>query len=205
MLITSFWEAYCEDLAEDGLDAIVEHAPTSDVLPKEIKKPIANRLKADPNDLAVWQVADGKWRQVLTSNLAALKEARNRRLNTPKSINIDELFEAAIGLSEVSSSWRCSNKLSPDKARLKLDAFVELRGEIAHRGKAKTSVKKSQVVAYRDFIRSAAAATGTAPRSLVNLFGNQRANPSSHQTCATRVGRPSPAGEPKRLASRPRR
>ena len=160
VLITSFWEAYCEDIAEEALECIVTHAPSADALPKAIKKQIATRLKADQNELAVWSISDDKWRQLLKSNLAELREARNRRLNTPKAKNIDELFEAAIGLPKVSSSWNWSNKLPADRAAAKLDKFVELRGEIAHRGKAKTSVKKSQVVDYLDFIRSASAKTG---------------------------------------------
>jgi RiboL-PSP-HEPN len=38
VLITSYWEAYCEDIAEEGLECIVTRAKTADVLPKEIKK-----------------------------------------------------------------------------------------------------------------------------------------------------------------------
>jgi len=162
VLLTSCWEAYCEDIAEEGLACIVQHAPSADHLPKEIKKLIATRLKADANELAVWSISDNKWRQVLQNNLEGLKEARNRRLNTPKTANINELFESAIGLSNISAKWKWSNKLPPDKAGQKLDRFVELRGEIAHRGKAKTSVTKAQVVAYREFIEYAAGKTGGA-------------------------------------------
>ena len=160
VLITSFWEAYCEDIAEEALELIVNHAPSTDVLPKEIKKHIASRIKADPNELAVWQLSGERWRQVLRDNLRGLQESRNRKLNTPKSKNIDELFESAIGLSSVSSSWNWANKLPAAKAAAKLDRYVELRGEIAHRGKTKTSVKKAQVVDYLDFIKNAAAKTG---------------------------------------------
>src|ERR1700674_172280 len=69
VLITSFWEAYCEDLAEEGLECIVTHATTSDVLPKEIKKIIAKELKAAAHELAIWTISDDKWRGVLRSHL----------------------------------------------------------------------------------------------------------------------------------------
>lgn len=162
VLITSFWEAYCEDIAEEGLECIVAHAKTSDALPKEIKKVIAKELKGDVNELAIWKISDDKWRAVLRSHLNALQEARNRKLNTPKHKNIDDLFESAIGLANVSSKWTLSPKTKAEQARAKLDKFVELRGEIAHRGKAKTSVKKATVVDYLDFIKQVAAKTGGA-------------------------------------------
>lgn len=160
VLITSYWEAYCEDIAEEGLELIVNHAKTADVLPKEIKKHLAKKLKNDPNELAIWSISDDKWRSELRANLKTLKEERNRKLNTPKYTNIDALFEAAIGLPSVSMKWVWSKKLTAQKARSKLDKFVELRGEIAHRGKTTTSVTKAQVVDYLNFIKKAAGKTG---------------------------------------------
>lgn len=162
VLLTSFWEAYCEDIAAEGLECIVTNAKDANALPKEIKKIIAKKLKADANELALWSISDDKWRQVLRDHMAALKEARDRKLNTPKWRNIDELFESAIGLSNVSAKWLWSKKLTVEKARAKLDRFVELRGEIAHRGKAKTSVSKAQVEDFLGFVKRAAAKTGGA-------------------------------------------
>ena len=162
VLLTSFWEAYCEDIAAEGLECIVANAKDADALPKEIKKIIAKNLKADANELALWSISDDKWREVLRNHMAALKEARDRKLNTPKWQNIDALFESAIGLPNVSSKWLWSKKLTVDKARAKLDKFVELRGEIAHRGKAKTSVSKVQVEDFLGFVKNAAAKTGGA-------------------------------------------
>lgn len=160
VLITSYWEAYCEDIAEEALECLVSNAKDADALPKEIKKIIAKKINSEQNELAMWSISDGKWRAVLRKHMEELKEARNRKLNTPKWQNIDSLFEAAIGLANVSSRWNWSKKITCDKAREKLDKFVELRGEIAHRGKAKISVSKSQVEDYYGFVKSAAARTG---------------------------------------------
>ncbi|EQD51540.1 hypothetical protein B1B_10979, partial [mine drainage metagenome] len=159
VLITSFWEAYCEDIAAEGLECIVTHAKASDVLPKEIKKIIARELKSDINELAIWDISDDKWRAVLRTHLIKLQETRNRKLNTPKHMNIDDLFESAIGLAKVSLKWGFK-KRSPIQTRAKLDKFVELRGEIAHRGKAKSSVKKTTAVDYLELIKQVAARTG---------------------------------------------
>lgn len=170
VLITSYWEAYCEDIAEEALEHIVTHATTADALPTEIKKIIAKELKAENNELAVWKLSDDKWRQLLRQRLETLKESRNRKLNTPKYKNIDGLFESAIGLANVSGKWVWAKKLTVAKARNKLDKFVELRGEIAHRGKAKTSVKKIQVGDYLGFIKKAAAKTGGAVNAHVKAI-----------------------------------
>jgi hypothetical protein len=174
VLITSYWESYCEDLAEEALGHIVTHAPNSDSLPLDIRKLVAKELKADQNEIAIWEIADDKWRKVLRSRLTKLKETRNRRLNTPKTSNIDELFEEAIGLKRVSSSWRWAKKLTVDRARARLDQFVSLRGEIAHRGKASTAVKKSQVVKYLNIVRNATAKTGEAVSAHVHSVTNVR-------------------------------
>jgi hypothetical protein len=147
VLITAFWEAYCEDLAAEALDHIVGKAPNAGALPKELKKQIASELKAAPNEIAVWNLADAQWRTVLKARLANLAAQRNRKLNTPKSENIDQLFESAIGLNAVSDSWKWG-KLSPAKSRTKLDKYVTLRGEVAHRGSAATSCKKKDVLSF---------------------------------------------------------
>jgi RiboL-PSP-HEPN len=41
VLITAYWEAYCEDIAAEALAHIVKHAKSSAVLPNELKKPRA--------------------------------------------------------------------------------------------------------------------------------------------------------------------
>jgi hypothetical protein len=50
--------------------------------------------------------------------------------------------------------------MTVERARRKLDKYVTLRGEIAHRGTAGASVKKSQVTDYFQFIKKLAANTG---------------------------------------------
>ena len=163
VLITSFWEAYCEDIAEEGLKLIVEKANNSGALPKEIKKAITKKIEANKDELAIWEIADDKWRSLLLDNLNSLKEARNRKLNTPKYKNIDELFVSSIGLADVSKKWNFDRKTA-EQIREKLDKYIELRGEIAHRGNAVSSVTKDQVVDFLDLVKKIAGKTGGAVR-----------------------------------------
>jgi hypothetical protein len=125
-----------------------------------MKKQIAKELKEDKNELALWSVADVGWKQILNSRLAKLQEERNRKLNTPKSVNIDDLFMSALGISKISNSWKWSTKMNCKRARRKLDKYVTLRGSIAHRGISLKSVTKSDVEDYFDFIKQLAAKTG---------------------------------------------
>jgi hypothetical protein len=85
--------------------------------------------------------------------LVNLQEERNRKLNTPKTDQIDDLFVRAVGINKVSSRWYWNN-MTAQRARDKLDEYVSLRGEVAHRGRAaKTTIQKKQVVAYYSHVR----------------------------------------------------
>jgi len=170
VLITSFWEAYCEDIAAEGLEHIVKYGASSDSLPKDIKQIIAKELKSDPNDLFVWSLCGDGWKQILKTRLGRLQEQRNKRLNTPRTQNIDELFLQALGLSSVSSSWKWAKKMTAARAREKLDKYVTLRGEIAHRGIAAKAVTKAQVQDYFDFIKRLVSRTGSTVNSHVRTF-----------------------------------
>ncbi len=157
VLTTAFWEAYCEDVAAEGLAHIVEHAKSADALPTDLKKQIAAEVKKHDHELELWKIADDGWRKYLDE---ALVEGRNRKLNTPKTSNIDALFLSAVGIERISDSWRWAKKMTPQRASKKLDSFIELRGAIAHRGQHSDSVKKAQVQDYFDFVKRLAAKTG---------------------------------------------
>ncbi len=159
VLITAVWEAYCEDIAAEALEHLVSNVPSGSQLPKELKKRIIVDIKADHNELAMWDLADSGWKARAQARLASLTAERNRRLNTPKSDQIDELFAAAIGLPKVSESWPWK-KMSVAKAKEKLDNYVTLRGAIAHRGAAAAGVKKAQVTDYFRHVKRLVGKTG---------------------------------------------
>jgi hypothetical protein len=166
VLLTSFWEAYCEDIAAEALEHIVVHAPSADKLPEELRKLIAKELKQDSHELAIWKLADGCWREVLRNRLVSMQAERNRRLNTPKSGNIDQLFCSALGIPRISDKWRWK-RIYPDNARHKLDYYVELRGAIAHRGSAASSVTKFHVTNYFFLLKRLVGRTGGTVRAHV--------------------------------------
>lgn len=89
---------------------------------------------------------------MLSARLAALKEERDRQLNTPKTKQIDDLFERALGLTGISKSWHWG-RMSARRAGEKLDEYVILRGSIAHRGSGAAAVRKYQVDDYYDHVK----------------------------------------------------
>lgn len=160
VLITSFWEAYCEDIAAEGLEHLIVHVNDPKKLPTSLMQQVAKELRGEKNELAIWSLAAEGWKRVLTDRLERLREQRNRQLNTPKAEKIDELFFASLGVKRISDSWFWLSKMKPDRARAKLDRFVTLRGAIAHRGAAASSVTKSQVEDYFEFVKKLVSKTG---------------------------------------------
>jgi hypothetical protein len=161
VLITAIWEAFCEDLASEALNHLVDHSKSPQNLPLELRKRIAKDLAKDPHQLAMWQLADDGWRNLLRKRQSALQEERNRKLNTPKADQIDGLFQSALGLGNISDSWTWF-RMSAEQARKKLDGYVTLRGEIAHRGAAAKPVSKTTVKDYYNHVRHLAFHTGNA-------------------------------------------
>lgn len=166
VLLTALWEAYCEDIAAEGLKHLVSHGDDWSRLPVALQKQVAAELKKDQHELAVWQLAGDGWKQVLTDRLDAWQEERNRRLNTPKTEQVNEMFRTTIGIEKVSSRWYWKG-MSKDQAAKKLDRYVSLRGAIAHRGAAAKSVKKSAVTDYYAHVKRLVSKTGGAVNATV--------------------------------------
>jgi hypothetical protein len=146
VLISAIWEAYCEDVVSEALDHLLQQL-SPDKLPEDLKTQIAKELRKNPDDRAVWQLAGFGWKAFVKQRLPDLTRERNTRLNTAKTPQINELFQKGIGLSNVSSHWRWK-KMSATDAATKLDGYITLRGEIAHRGKAAEKVKKTTVTDF---------------------------------------------------------
>lgn len=166
VLLAALWEAYCEDLASEAIGHLVAHVSHIDRLPNPLKQKVAKELKTDLNELAVWQLAEDGWRSYLTDRLDTLREERNRRLNTPKTNQINELFGAALGLTQVSRSWFWPG-MSPRQAATKLDEYIELRGSIAHRGSATRAIRKFDVTDFFDHVTRLVGKTGGRVNRLV--------------------------------------
>jgi len=158
VLITAYWEAYCEDVAAEALRHILRHAKSPDRLPERLKKRIAKEVKGAPHELEVWKLAGSGWKSYLTNRLEILQQERNRKLNTPKADNIDELFVEVLEIPKISSSWRWQG-MNTDQAVQKLNEYVTLRGDIAHRGRHSKSIHRTKVEDFLTFAQTLAQKT----------------------------------------------
>jgi hypothetical protein len=161
VLLVTYWEAYLEDIASEALEHLVKQIVDPDKLPKELKKIIAKELIADKNDLAVWALAANGWRTIIQNRLPKIQESRNRSFNTPKSAQTRDFFCNALGIKDITTSWVIGGK-KPEEVCKILDRLVELRGQIAHRGKLtegkKVNVKGVEIL--KKWIKRLVAKTG---------------------------------------------
>lgn len=142
VLTCAIWEAYCEDLAGEALEYLLAKIDDPSKLPLAFQKQAAKELKKDDlHQLAAWKLAGDKWKDYLRSRLASLKKSRDLEWNTPSSDRVDAFFADGVGISKVSSAWSWKS-VGPAENRKKLDALVQLRGAIAHRGRSLEVVKK---------------------------------------------------------------
>lgn len=161
VLLCAFWEAFCEDLAAEGVEHLVAYANDWTDLPKALQKKVAKELEDDQHELAVWKLAGNGWRTVLKSRLADFTTERNWHLNAPKSENIDKMFDDALGVTRVSSSWRWPGS-STAQTRVRLDEFVQRRGAIAHRGSSAHGTRRYHVDQGYDLLQRLVEKTGNA-------------------------------------------
>ncbi len=134
VLICATWEAYVEDLVQEGVEHICLYCPNPTQLPVNLQREIADEIKrqSNTNPVSPWKLAANGWQTELRNNLSRLKGLYVQNWNTPKWGNVDLLIEKALGLPQVSSYWK-RKALTIAKARKKLDDYVVLRGGIAHR------------------------------------------------------------------------
>lgn len=159
VLLVSHWEAYIEDICEEALALIVKKASGAKALSDDIKRHIARELKESRNELEIWKVADGGWRPLLTTRLEQMRDARNRAFNSPKTANVSDFIEKTLGLKGIQSHWKSEDYTSSESAE-KLDALIEVRGGIAHRGKSGTVIDKIWIEDHLQFIETIASKTG---------------------------------------------
>ena len=62
VLLSAYWEAYCEDIAAEGLNHLVTHLKDPQKLPEALRKVVSKQLKESANNLAVWEIAGAGWK-----------------------------------------------------------------------------------------------------------------------------------------------
>lgn len=142
IFISACWESYIEDVAMEAFDYLLVHATTPDVFPAKVKILATKELREAKDERRIWELAGSGWTKILKSHRNTIREKWLQNFNTPKSKQVSGLFADLIDLHDVTSSWNWP-RVSADQARRKLDQYVTIRGNIAHRTKHDETVYKS--------------------------------------------------------------
>jgi len=138
VLTSAAWEAYLEDLASEALFRIVagyRKGQRLSAAAQEVGVRTSRRI-----DLAAIEWKSSRAAQLQRTLLLG-------PFNTPKAANTDNLFQKTLDLQGLSRSWFWKRVSCAEAAR-RLDAFVTLRGDIAHRKKGLHPVRKIEVVSF---------------------------------------------------------
>ena len=159
VLMVSHWEAYVEDICEEALDHIVTNISDHQKLPKELKKQVAKEIKNSLNENEAWELADHGWKNYVRKRMEYFRQERNRSFNTPKSENTKIFVMKILGIEEICECWAFDSKDSAIISK-QLDALIEIRGEIAHRGRIGKKLDAKFITEQNAFLRKLASKTG---------------------------------------------
>jgi hypothetical protein len=140
VLLVACWESFVEDLVSHSLEHMIEccEAPTS------FPPNVLERVASNYNGQKVWQLAGEGWRQALRDNFKSVLGKTSGVFNTPRAAQVDDLVKKVIGFENLSASWEWDGK-DCKTIRSELDDLITLRGSIAHRVKAESTVSAEQV------------------------------------------------------------
>ncbi len=147
VMLVACWEAFVEDLAASALTFLLASASDHSVLPDEVLERIASKCQGKK----AWSLAGDGWKKACNDHLQEVLAKTTGSLNTPKTAQVDELFEKVLALRSISSNWQWKGR-SSTHSRAALDSLVSLRGSIAHRVSASKSVQKKDVQEARELL-----------------------------------------------------
>lgn len=164
VMLCASWELYAESLLVESLRFLCSKCESPHQLPLVVQKELAKHVRESKHELKPLALANSGWCDVLISHA----EQHCASLNTPKASPLNDLFNMFIGIEKIADAWSCGASV--------LNAFVGVRGEIAHRGRDASYVPLWRLRDHLSLIDSVAKETDNAVRE--HLKSN---NPSRRQ------------------------
>lgn len=140
VLLGSYWKSFCLELGKEALNTLTENIDSARHLPMPVLETVAQDIKQDSNELAVWALADDDWRHHINNYFG--HEVSNRIFNTysPGPKQIDHYFYQLTGIEKITNTWYweqdeypfISTSCSARQAQEKLQHFLDLERDIAH-------------------------------------------------------------------------
>jgi len=139
VMLAACWERYIEQVLLECIDILTNNLPAPGSLPMAAQKTISAHIKSrlDKHELAPLTLANFGWVQVYRE----LAVAETEKLNTPKSGQVDVMYQRYLGIARLSDCWSITAQ--------QLDDFIAVRGDIAHNGREAPYVR---VTAMKEYI-----------------------------------------------------
>jgi hypothetical protein len=141
VMLCASWEHYCENLLRESARYLCTTLAGPLELHKEVQKEISKAVRDSSHELKPLYLSGDGWKQVYQDHVDTLLNA----LHTPKSGKLNDYFKRLLGVEKISAVWKLSENT--------LDAFVSVRGDIAHRGRHADYVTINDLNTYRDQVR----------------------------------------------------
>jgi hypothetical protein len=169
VLLVACWEAFVEDLAKSALSELIATTTNPLVIPSDVRARIASKLQGP----RAWDLAGDGWKTVCRNHLKDVLNQTIGALNTPKTAQVNQLFDKVLAHKNLSSDWKWQGRPATT-AENALDALVNLRGSIAHRVTTADSVKKADVSDAQGLLLRLAWRSHNAVNSnIANLVGDK--------------------------------
>lgn len=152
VFITACWESYVEDLAAEAFDFLLAQSPTSKAIPTKVKALATKSIWDQKDATKVWDIADEGWRALLQTHKSTTLQHWLGPFNTPKTAQVNTLYTELLGLKKLSLKWYWKG-MSAANAESKLDDFIQVRGDIAHRLNPGKAVQKNLGTNYHEHVK----------------------------------------------------
>lgn len=140
LMLCAAWELYLEEIIVESVNVLIARATSPTSLPQAVQKEIAKHVKDSKHELKALELAGDGWKVTYHNHTTQSLVG----FNTPKSVNVNRLFERFVGIADLSDDWSIGSS--------SLDKFVAVRGDIAHKGKDAGYITISNLNDYRSQI-----------------------------------------------------
>lgn len=148
VFISACWESYVEDVAREAFDSLLERTSTPTAFPPKVRTLAAKQLRESKDERRIWELAGSGWKKILADHRDLVLDAWLKDFNTPKADQVKDLFAGLLNLRDITTNWVWSD-ISAEQACAKLNYYIAIRGNIAHRTKHNEVVYKN---AGKDFM-----------------------------------------------------
>lgn len=140
VMLCACWERYIEQVLLEAIGWICLDAAHPTDLPGAAQRQLSLHVRKHAHELRPLELANDGWLGLYHE----LAVEETEKLNTPKSAQIDSMYDRFLGIQGLSNNWSLGIQ--------EVDDFVSLRGDIAHNGREARYVQRAELEQHRNKI-----------------------------------------------------